>query len=121
LPTPKARMPPCLQKKCWFFFVLSGTRSSRARPWAWQLPEPVSPADGAVASIRASRQVEISLESTRAAVATPGMSSTFTRPWGQVAVFVFRDRALLADADCNAVGASVLFSITLSALCIRAD
>jgi hypothetical protein len=28
---------------------------------------------------------------------------------GQIAVFVFRDRVLLADADCGAVGGSVLF------------
>ena len=33
-------------------------------------PEPVSPADGAVAPVRAHRQVEISLESNHSAVAT---------------------------------------------------
>ena len=36
-------------------------------------PEPVSPADGAVAPVRAHRQVEISLESNRSAVATPAV------------------------------------------------
>ena len=67
-------------------------------------PEPVSPADGAVAPVRAHGQVEIGLESNRAAVATAAVGLQHLSPLDLVIVFVIRDRVLLASLVCDVRG-----------------
>ena len=90
LPTPKARTPQCLQKKCWFFFVLNRYSVSSALPVSSRnpvrlrdrCPEPRAPADRAVAAIGAGREIEIGFEAHGSAVAAAAVGLQHGRRCG---------------------------------------